>query len=258
MSRRIPSQCSPTNRRLGPAHRLVAVLAAGALSLTSAHGGARYTDLRSIEPIHGDAQVGAQKAAVCLACHGANGVSVAPTFPRLAGQRADYLYHRLLSFKQAGPKDPYYSISPMTAMAATLSDDDMRNVATYFSEQAPQLSDVPSAVSAAAKGAALFYAGDPSRGVPPCQGCHGADASGITSREKQYLAYPSLREQYAPYLIARLTNFRAGLPHDTSNDFIMAGVAQSLDDDSIQALAAWISSLTPTKTLDQHEEEKHE
>ncbi len=249
MSGLVPDLWQRTRRRLGTAHRLVAGFAAGAVLVTSGYGGARYTDLRSIQPIHGDAKAGAQKAAVCLACHGANGVSVAPTFPRLAAQRADYLYHRLRSFKQAGPKDPYYSISPMTAMAAALSDDDMRNVATYFSEQVPQLTDVPSAVASAAKGAALFYAGDPSRGVPPCQGCHGADASGIKSREKQYLAYPSLRGQYGPYVIARLTNYRAGLPHDTSNDFIMAGVAQTLDDDSIQSLAAWISSLTPTKGL---------
>jgi cytochrome c553 len=232
------------------AHRLVPTLAAGALLVAYAgYGDPRFTDLRTIEPIHGNATAGAQKAAVCLACHGANGVSVAPTFPRLAGQRADYLYHRLVSFKQADPKDPYYSISPMTAIAVTLSDDDARNLATYFSAQPLQVTDVASPAPAAAKGAALFYAGDPSKGVPPCQGCHGADASGVTDRDNQYATYPSLRGQYGPYVIARLTNYRAGLPHDTSNDFIMAGVAQTLDDDSIQALAAWISSLTPTKSL---------
>jgi cytochrome c553 len=233
-----------------PRNRLVATLAAGALLVACAgYGGSRFTDLRTIEPIHGDAQAGAQKAAVCMGCHGANGVSVAPIFPRLAGQRADYLYHRLVSFKQAGPKDPYYSISPMTAIAVTLSDADARNLATYFSAQPLQVTDIPSPMASAARGAALFYAGDPSKGVPPCQGCHGAEADGVTNRGDQYATYPSLRGQYGPYVIARLTNYRAGLPHDTSNDFIMAGVAQTLDDDSIQALAAWISSLTPAKTL---------
>jgi cytochrome c553 len=233
-----------------PANRLVATLAAGALLVACAgYGGPRFTDLRTIQPIHGNATAGTEKAGVCLACHGANGVSPAPAFPRLAGQRADYLYHRLVSFKQADPKDPYYSISAMTAFAAKLSDDDARDLATYFSAQPLQVTDVASPVASAAKGAALFYAGDPSKGVPPCQGCHGADASGVTSRGNQYATYPSLRGQYGPYIIARLTNYRAGLPHDTSNDFIMAGVAQTLDDDSIQALAAWISSLTPTKSL---------
>jgi len=235
---------------LPPGTRAKALLAMLVVTVASpASPAPHFTDLRRSQPIHGDAAAGAQKAPVCLACHGANGVSVAPTFPRLSGQRADYLYHRLVSFKRADPKDPYYSKSPMTAIAATLSDDDARNLATYFSAQPPQATDVPVAVASAAKGAALFYAGDPSHGVPPCQGCHGAEASGVTSSASQYLAYPALRGQYGPYLIARLTNFRAALPHDTSNDFIMAGVAQTLDDDSIQALAAWISSLTPTKSL---------
>ncbi|MEA3132168.1 MAG: hypothetical protein QOG17_14, partial [Gammaproteobacteria bacterium] len=101
--------------------------AGGALALLLMTAGAlaaapRYADLRHIEPVHGDAAAGAKKAAVCFACHGANGESVAPTFPRLAGQRADYLYHRLISFKRADPKDPYYSVSPMTPNVASLSD----------------------------------------------------------------------------------------------------------------------------------------
>lgn len=216
---------------------------------SSAPGAPRFTDLRRLEPIHGDAAAGAQKAAVCLACHGANGVSVAPIFPRLAGQRPDYLYHRLVSFKRADPKDPYYSISPMTAIAATLSDADMQNLATYFSAQALQATDIAAPAAFAGAGEALFRAGDPSHGVPPCQGCHGAEANGVATRANQYAVYPSLRGQYGPYLIARLTSFRKGLPHDSSNDFIMGGVAQTLDDDAIQALAAWISSLTPTKSL---------
>jgi cytochrome c553 len=235
---------------LPPDTRTKAVLAAALFIVaTSAFAAPHFTDLRRIQPIHGDAAAGAQKAPVCLACHGANGVSVAPTFPRLAGQRADYLYHRLVSFKRADPKDPYYSKSPMTAIAATLSDEDARNLATYFSAQLPQVTDVPSPPPSAEKGAALFYAGDPTHGVPPCQGCHGVAASGVSSPANQYLAYPSLRGQYGLYVIARLTSFRASLPHDSSNDFIMAGVAQTLDDDAIHALAGWISSLTPTKSL---------
>jgi cytochrome c553 len=51
------------------------------------------------------------------------------------------------------------------------------------------------------------------------------------------------------YLVARLTSFHKSLPHDTTNDFIMAGVAQTLDEESIQAIAAWLSSLSPEKSL---------
>jgi cytochrome c553 len=221
----------------------VLLLTAGS-ALAAAPG---YVDLRNIEPIHGDAVAGQKKAALCFACHGANGVSVAPTFPRLAGQRADYLYQRLLSFKRAAPKDPYYSVSPMTPIVAKLSDADLRDLAAYFYSQTP-----PAAAAAATpppgKGEALFLAGDPAHGTPPCQGCHGADAGGPSIRTDQYAAYPSLRGQYAPYLIARLTNFHKNLPHDTTNDFIMGSVAQTLDDESIQAIATWLSSLTPERS----------
>jgi cytochrome c553 len=221
-------------------------VAGGALLLMAASALAaapRYVDLRHLEPVHGDSAAGAKKAAVCFACHGANGVSVAPTFPRLAGQRADYLYHRLVSFKRADPKDPYYSVSPMTPNVANLSDTDMRDLASYFSSQTPPATATTAAASG--KGEALFLAGDSARGIPPCQGCHGADAGGPSISTGQYAAYPSLRGQYAPYLIARLTSFHKNLPHDTTNDFIMGGVAQTLDDESIQAIAAWLGSLTP-------------
>jgi cytochrome c553 len=225
-------------------------VALGALLLTAASALAAapgYMDLRHIDPVHGDTAAGAKKATVCFACHGANGVSVAPTFPRLAGQRADYLYHRLVSFKRADPKDPYYSVSPMTPNVAHLSDTDMRDLAAYFSSQTPPAT--AAAAAAPGKGEALFLAGDPARGIPPCQGCHGAGAGGPSISTGQYAAYPSLRGQYAPYLIARLTSFRKTLPHDTTNDFIMGGVAQTLDDESIQAIAAWLSSLTPARSL---------
>jgi cytochrome c553 len=222
----------------------------GALLLMAASALAaapRYADLRHVEPVHGDAAAGAKKATVCFACHGANGVSVAPTFPRLAGQRPEFLYHRLVSFKRADPKDPYYSVSPMTPNVAPLSDTDMRDLAAYFSSQTPPATAAGAA--APGKGEALFLAGDPARGIPPCQGCHGAEAGGPLISTDQYAAYPSLRGQYAPYLIARLTSFRKNLPHDTTNDFIMGGVAQTLDDESIQAIAAWLSSLTPARSL---------
>jgi cytochrome c553 len=206
----------------------------------------RYTDLRRIEPIHGDAAAGETKATACFACHGSNGVPIAPTFPRLAGQRADYLYHRLVSFKHADSKDPYYSVSPMTPNVATLSDTDMRNLAAYFASQTPPAT---APAEAPGNGRSLFLAGDPARGVPPCQGCHGADAGGPSISTGRYALYPSLRGQNAAYLIARLTSFHKSLPHDTTNDFIMAGVAQTLDEESIQAIAAWLSSLTPARSL---------
>ena len=209
----------------------------------------RYTDLRNVEPIHGDAAAGATKAKACFACHGENGTSVAPIFPRLAGQRVDYLYHRLLTFKRASAKDTYYSKSPMTAMVVPLSEGDMRNLAAFFASQEPQPA-VPTPLPASPeKGERLFRTGDPARGVPPCQGCHGVGARGTAVDKGPYLVYPVLRGQYSPYLVSRLTNFRMGQPHDSTSDFIMSNVARTLDDDSVQAIAAWLSSLPPEKSL---------
>jgi cytochrome c553 len=217
------------------------LLAASALAAAP-----RYTDLRHIEPIHGDAAAGLKKATVCFACHGPAGASVVPTFPRLTGQRAEYLYQRLVSFKGADPEDPYYSVSPMKPIAAGLSDTDMRDLATYFSSQTPP--QTATSPAAPGKGEALFLAGDPAHGTPPCQGCHGADGGGPSISTGQNAAYPSLRGQHAPYLITRLTSFRKHLPNDTTNDFIMGAVAQTLDDESIQAIATWLSSLTPNRS----------
>jgi cytochrome c553 len=209
----------------------------------------RYTDLRGIEPIHGDAATGARKAAVCHACHGV-GAPVAVTFPRLAGQRPDYLYHRLVLFKTASPKDPYYSVSPMRSQVTNLTDTDMRDLAAYFAAQTPTAGTVVGApATRISEGEALFLAGDPARGIPPCQGCHGADANGTPTATGRYAAYPALRGQSSMYLVARLTSFHNNLPHDTTNDFIMSGVAATLDTDSIQAIAAWLSALTPSRSL---------
>jgi cytochrome c553 len=222
--------------------------ASTSLAAGTAAAAAHYTDLRRIEPIHGDAAAGAQKAAACFACHGADGAPVAPTFPRLAGQRIDYLYHRLLSFRHAAPKDPYYSVSPMTPMAAALSDADMRDLAAYFASQAPRVADGVTAAVATPTGEDLFLHGNPSRGIPPCQGCHGAEANGPTTSADQYAAYPSLRGQSGLYVVARLTHFREGQPSDTTNAFIMHGIGATLDDDSIQAIAAWLGTLEPRKS----------
>jgi len=229
--------------------RLIASLVFSILATTwlpdAAYAG-RYVDLRRIEPIRGDLASGAAKTTVCVACHGPSGNSIVPQFPSLAGQRADYLYHRLVAFKAMNPKDPSYATSPMPAQTQSLSDQDMRNIAVYFAAQAQIAQVPPPAAAVDGRGAALYLGGDPSRGLPPCQGCHGAGAlGGPVEYGNQYLAYPLLRGQHAAYLVSRLTNFRNRVPNGSSNDFIMHGVALSLDDGSIQSLAAWLESLPP-------------
>jgi cytochrome c553 len=240
---------SPCKRFLQDSLRLVAsmkylILAAALLPAVAYAGG--YVDLRRIEPIRGDLASGAAKTTACVACHGPSGNSIVPQFPSLAGQRADYLYQRLAAFKAVNPKDPNYASSPMPAQVQNLTDQDLRNVAMYFAAQAQTPAVLAPAAAIDGRGAALYTGGDPARGVPPCQGCHGAGAlGGPVEYGNQYLAYPQLRGQHAAYLVSRLTNFRSGLPNGSSSDFIMHGVALTLDDGSIQSLAGWLESLPP-------------
>jgi len=81
----------------------------------------------------GDAEAGKAKAAVCAACHGQAGVSLNPEWPNLAGQKDIYLVNQLKAFREGTRENPL-----MSPMAAALSDEDIDNLAAYFSSQACQ------------------------------------------------------------------------------------------------------------------------
>lgn len=211
-----------------------------------------YEDLRRITPISGDAQAGQAKSELCAACHGPQGIAIAPNFSNLAGQRADYLYRELVDYRRGSRPE-----SAMTPLVADLDDQDMRDLAAYYAALVPTA--VPAAPADEATpapdaallqlGEKLYLAGDPAKGIPPCQGCHGGDARGHpdalradSSGHTPYAVYPALRGQQALYLQTRLGELRDGKLHHSTTDFVMRGVAERLDDDSIQALSAWLSS----------------
>jgi cytochrome c553 len=217
-----------------PLRSIACLLAVTAAAL--AHAGGRL-DLRRVEPVRGDAGAGAGKAAVCSACHGPGGISPVPNFPNLAGQSAEYLYYVLVGFRGGVKPD-----SPMTPVVAALGDADLRDLAAYFAAQpAAEPTGDPTAT---ARGGALYRDGDPARGIPPCRGCHGADAGGhpLAAREPRYRAYPALRGQHAAYLARRLQDFRAGAYRYSSNDEIMTAIAATLDDDAIAQLSGWLQA----------------
>lgn len=195
-----------------------------------------FLDLRAPVAVSGNADAGAQKAAVCTACHGPNGVSPVPTFPNIAGQKADYLYWQLVEFQRKVKPD-----SPMTAIVAALGDADLRDLAAHFAAQTP--APASGDANAFADGARLYREGDPARGIVPCQGCHGANGDGhVGGDEARFRAYPSLRGQHSPYLVQRLQDFRNGKYLLSNNDRVMHGVTQNLDDQAIAQVAGWLQS----------------
>src|SRR3546814_741049 len=128
---------------------------------------ADYVDLRRARPITGNAAAGQAKSELCSTCHGPQGISIAPTFPNIAGQSADFFYWQMVEFK----RNPD---SPRSPLVAGLSDQDMLDLAAYYSGLAPPPADpaaepAPVDATLARRGEQLYMAGDPAKGIPPCQ-----------------------------------------------------------------------------------------
>jgi cytochrome c553 len=212
-----------------------ALLLAGAIASAASLD---FVDLRRIGALKGDANAGKEKAAVCGGCHGANGIAPASMFPNLAGQHAEYLYWQLVEFQhEARPE------SPMTSQIAHLDDAALRDLATWFASL-PPASPTGAHAPGSERGGALYREGDAAMGIPPCQGCHGANGEGHAwaTDDARYRTYPRLRGQHADYVVQRLKDFRDGKHVSSSSDRIMSPVARTLDDDAIKSVASWIES----------------
>ena len=172
---------------------------------------------------------------VCAACHGADGNSVAPANPKIAGQFSGYLYKQLADFQARAGKKPDRDNAVMTGMTAALSDADMKSLASYYAGQAYK----PAAArdkDLAAKGQRLFRGGNLASGVPACAGCHGPDGAGIPNQ------YPRIAGQFSEYVDAQLKAFRAGSRANDPNG-MMRGVASRMTDEEIRAVAEYAAGL---------------
>ena len=176
-----------------------------------------------------------QAAAVCAACHGADGNSPLAQNPVLAGQGYDYLYKQLRNFKGEPSKQEVRTNPVMSAMVAALSDEDIRNLAAWFSSQ----QSVPRAAVSKEMvelGQKIYRGGIADRAVPACAGCHGPTGAGLPSQ------YPRLAGQYAQYTDTQLKAWRSA---DRANDpnQMMRIVAARLNDKEIAALSDYIAGL---------------
>lgn len=208
-----------------------AFLAATAIISTAASGQERAAtakpDLAKARQIAGQ---------VCAACHGADGNSVAAANPNLAGQDADYITLQLAHFKAGIRANP-----TMQAMAASLSDDDMRSLGAYYAQQKPKglAAKDPSLVKSAQQ---LWRGGDAANGVPACSACHSPTGAGIPKN------FPRLAGQYADYTYAQLKAFKAGERGADAagrdiNGRVMNAIAQKMSDAQMKAVADYAAGL---------------
>ena len=185
----------------------------------------------------GDADAGQGKAAVCAACHGVDGNSMVPNWPKIAGQHAPYLQRQLILIRDGNRPVP-----EMAPIAANLSDQDMADLAAYFSGQTISAGLADEALRAS--GELLYRGGNSETDIPACMSCHGPAGEG-----NPLSGYPNLAGQHSVYSEKMLTGYRAGTTWgaDDASSNIMTGVANRLTDTEIKAVASYIQGLHSVK-----------
>ncbi|GLX89621.1 MULTISPECIES: c-type cytochrome [Pseudomonas] len=179
----------------------------------------------------GDAAAGQAKTVVCGACHGPDGNSMAPNFPKLAGQGDKYLLKQLHEIK-----DGKRQVLEMTGLLTNLSDQDLADIAAYYSSQKNSVGAADPAL--VERGQALFRGGDVEKGLPSCTGCHSPDGQGNAPA-----GFPHLGGQHASYIEKQLTDFREGDRTNDGDAMTMRTIAAKLSNKDIKALAQYIQGL---------------
>lgn len=180
----------------------------------------------------GSAEAGSEKVALCSACHGMDGNSIAPNWPSLAGQHENYTARQLQAYRDGARTD-----ATMASTVTGLSEQDMADIAAYFAEQRldPKGAD-PALVE---RGERIYRGGIPERGVAACIACHGPSGKG-----NKLSGYPRVSHQHATYLANTLRDYRSGQRRsDVGQNQMMRNIAELLLDDEIEALANYMQGL---------------
>jgi cytochrome c553 len=202
----------------------------------------------------GDATAGADKVAMCAACHGADGNSPAPNFPKIAGLGDRYLLKQLrdiqawdLESDAAKKSQVGRAVPEMTGMLRGLNDQDLQDIAAFYASQGIQLSgskeitvltNAGIEVDGLQLGERVYRSGNLENGVPACTGCHAPNAHGNAPA-----GYPRLSGQYAEYIEKQLLSFRGGSRINDGEPMTMRLVAEKMSDAEIKAVANFIAGL---------------
>jgi cytochrome c553 len=180
----------------------------------------------------GDAAAGKDKAATCGGCHGMDGNSLVPTFPKLAGQGEKYIVKQAADFKANTTRQD----AIMLGMVAALSDQDSADIGAYYASQ-KLASAAPADESKLAMGRELYKGGNLQTGVPACQGCHGPSGAGNPAA-----GYPQLGGQFSEYTLKQLKAFKDGSRTNDDRE-IMRSAIKAMTEDELVAVAQYIASL---------------
>lgn len=181
----------------------------------------------------GNAAAGQEKSAVCQGCHGPDGNSFSPEWPNLASQNVAYLSKQIRDFQSGSRKD-----ETMSSMVIGLSQEDIIDIATYFSQQVVQ--GDASAKSAAGK--KLYEGGNRYNRIPACASCHGPNGVGNGPG-----AIPHLAGQKTGYTTKQLKDFRSGTRENDRNE-MMQSIAAKMSDKEIEAVATYIAGMASQET----------
>ncbi len=188
----------------------------------------------SLANASGDAEQGKAKSAVCAACHGVDGNSANPIWPKLAGQHEEFTARQLALFKSGTRNNAI-----MAPMVANLSEQDMKDLGAYFASQKTNTGSADE--NLVELGQLIYQGGKKKLNIPACMSCHG-----VAGKGNPLSGYPVLAGQHAAYVEQRLKSYRAGEiieDKDNINGKVMADVAKYLSDDEIKAVASYIQGL---------------
>ncbi|MFN2348313.1 MAG: cytochrome c [Thioalkalivibrio sp.] len=179
----------------------------------------------------GDATRGKGLSASCAACHGADGNSVNPEWPKLAGQGEPYLYKQLVDYKEGRRENAL-----MIGQVANLSNQDMRDLAAYYASQSSSAGSADE--SMVALGEQVYRGGNTASGVAACIACHGPNGQGNPAA-----MFPKVAAQHARYSADQLRYFRDS---SRANDAgrMMRNIARRMTDEEIEAVSQYMSGLT--------------
>lgn len=175
----------------------------------------------------GDAAAGQAKSALCASCHGADGNSQLAINPKLAGQSANYMVKQLQDFKSGARPG-----ATMSAMVLSLSDQDMEDIAAWYSSQESTVEGADPASLELAE--TLYRAGNSEISVAACSACHSPTGKGNAPA-----GFPSLSGQHSAYTLQQLKDFRSGVRQNA----MMQTVVERLTDTELEALASYVSGL---------------